>query len=84
MSDGAWLDADEIGFEHHPDLAEAMHARGCDRARVLRAAQRLGARWVLLDVRGPDAAFRAIVTGTDAVLEDHPDWDETWRTFHSD
>ena len=77
MSDGAWLEADEVGFEHHPDIEEWMEARGCDRARVERAAQVDGHRWTLLACADASGAVRflALAQGDAALLEsEEPEW----------
>ncbi|MBL4849433.1 MAG: hypothetical protein JKY65_28220 [Planctomycetes bacterium] len=82
MSDGAWLEADEVGFEHHPDIAEWMNERGCSRARVVLAAQVEGNRWTLLEcatgaLDDPEGeiTFRAIAQGDEALLEsEDPAW----------
>lgn len=83
MSDGNWLDVDEVGFEHHPDLAEWMTERGCGRARVVSAAQVEGNRWTLLecfpgepeDPEPSAGGFRALAMGDEALAESE---DATW------
>lgn len=86
MSDGAWLEVDEVGFEHHPEIAEWMTARGCERARVERAAQIDGHRWTLLacaDAAG-EVAFLALAQGDSALLEsEEPEWLSALERFNA-
>lgn len=73
MSDGAWLDVDEVEFEHSPEVAEWMREAGAERARVSAARQVEGHRWVLLECapeEGEAIAFRALAMGEHALKED--------------
>lgn len=85
MSDGEWLEVDEVGFEHHPDVAEWMEAAGCERARVSSATVVGGHRWALLEcAAGEELRFRALVRGDDALREDDsPTWLEALSVFQS-
>jgi len=92
VSDGNWLEVDEVGFEHHPDLADWMHERGCGRARVVSAAQVEGNRWTLLECfpgepEDPEplpegGGFRALAMGDEALAEsEDADWLEALERF---
>lgn len=93
MSDGNWLEVDEVAFEHHPDLAEWMNERGCGRARVVSATQVDGNRWTLLECflgepedsppENPEPEFRALAMGDEALIEsEDPSWLEAFERFN--
>lgn len=86
MSDGEWLEVDEVGFEHHPDAAAWMEDAGCERARVSAATVVDGHRWALLECAAGDDAvrLRILVRGEDALREDEsPAWLEALARFQS-
>jgi len=85
VSDGEWLEVDEVGFEHHPDAAEWMEAAGCERARVASAAVVGGHRWALLEcAAGEEVRLRILVRGEDALREDDSQaWLEALGQFQS-